>query len=420
MMIHRGPLSSAAEMQILHVIHTLDPKAGGPPAVATRLAAAQASLGHQVSIVHYASPDASQRIAASLAPIPGMPAVTIHTLAHEPGKVGRIRANTAAAWLARHVANFDFLHIHGVWEGLLVRAAGAARRRGIPYCLVPHGMLDPWSIGGQGFVNTYKKKLALALVYRATLDHAAFLHVLNPDEATGLAPLRLKARVEIIPNGIFEPEVSPLPAPGNFRAAHPELGDDPYVLFLSRVHFKKGLDFLIAAFKEIALKHPRLRLVIAGPDDGYAATVQSMVAQSGLADRTHLVGPQYAQSKLAAFVDAAAFCLPSRQEGFSVAIIEAMACGIPVVISDQCHFPQVQESGAGIVTPLGAAPTAAALDAVLSMPPDRRHAMGRIGREMVLSRFTWPNIAATTIDAYARSAAPGPSASAASSRPARS
>ncbi|MFA6046111.1 MAG: glycosyltransferase [Phycisphaerales bacterium] len=390
-------------MHILHVINTLDPKTGGPPAVATRLAAAQASLGHEVGIVCYADPAADARIASSLAPIPGMSAVTIHTIAPEVGGRGRLVAPNAHAWFDANFPKQSFIHIHGVWDRLLLRAARAAARLRVPYVIVPHGMLDPWSISGQGIAKTIKKRVGLLVAYRSMLAKAAFVHVLNPYEAAAIKAFNLPAPTEIIPNGIFEAEVSPLPAPGAFRAKHPELGADPYVLFLSRVHFKKGLDFLVEAFATLSAAHPALRLVIAGPDDGYLATLKELIQRAGVADHVHVVGPLYGTDKLAAFIDATAFCLPSRQEGFSVAILEAMACGIPVVITEECRFPQVGPAGAGFVVPLGAAHTAAALGRVLKLPDPK--AMGAKGRDLVLSQFTWPRIAEQTIEAYGRRSA---------------
>ncbi|MEK6702778.1 MAG: glycosyltransferase, partial [Planctomycetota bacterium] len=118
------------------------------------------------------------------------------------------------------------------------------------------------------------------------------------------------------------------------------------------------------------------------------------------ADRVHFVGSVYGPDKLASFVDCEVFCLPSRQEGFSMAITEALACRKPVVISDQCHFPEVAETRCGYVTPVGAEPTAAALDAALSLPAAEAAAMGERGYELVTSRFTWPKIAERTIEAY--------------------
>lgn len=388
-------------MKILHVIHKLDPKEGGPPVVAARLAAAQAALGHSVGILHYADPEARERTAKSLGGIPGFSAVTVHDVAPEGGRIAQIRAGNLHRWLNANLGGQDFLHLHGIWNPILPATAKVAGRLRKPYALVPHGMLDPWCLTGQGFVKAIKKKVALAVTYRGMIDGAAFLHVLNADEGRLLGPLALKPPCVVLPNGVFEGEVSPLPAPGAFRAKHPELGQDRYVLFLSRLHFKKGLDFLADAFASLLPKHPGTRLVIAGPDDGMVAPLTEQVRKLGVQDRVHLVGSLYGQDKLAAFVDSAVFCLPSRQEGFSMAITEALACRRPVVISDQCHFPEVAETGSGAVTALGAGPTAEALDRVLSLPAPEAAAMGERGHALVMTRFTWPRIAERTLAAYA-------------------
>jgi glycosyltransferase involved in cell wall biosynthesis len=117
----------------------------------------------------------------------------------------------------------------------------------------------------------------------------------------------------------------------------------------------------------------------------------------------HIVGPLYGRDKIAALVDAACFCLPSRQEGFSLAVTEALACGVPPVISQACHFPEVAEVGAGEVVPLEAGAVAAALARVLS-DPQRHDRMAAAGRELVASRYTWSRVAAQTVEAYRRRA----------------
>lgn len=389
-------------MRILHVIPSMDPKQGGPPVVAARLAAAQAALGHAVEIIHYALPEAVERTGKSLAGVPGMERVRLHDIAPEGGAIAQIRALNLKRWITQHMSGCDYLHLHGVWNPILPITAKAARARQIPYCVVPHGMLDPWCLTGQGFAKAMKKRIALAISYRSMLDHAAFIHTLNRDEARLMEPLGLRPPAEVLPNGVFLDEMSPLPALGAFLGKHPELGSDPYVLFLSRLHFKKGLDFLADAFAMLRDRFPTLRLVIAGPDDGMVAPLTEQIGRLGIADRVHLVGSLYGQDKLAAFVDSACFCLPSRQEGFSMAITEALACGRPVVISDQCHFPEVAEAGAGEVTPCGSAPTAEALARVLSLSDAARAEMGRKGRELVETRYTWPRIAERTLEIYAR------------------
>jgi glycosyltransferase involved in cell wall biosynthesis len=142
-------------------------------------------------------------------------------------------------------------------------------------------------------------------------------------------------------------------------------------------------------------------LVVAGPDEGAKAAFEAQIANLGIADRVHLVGPIYGARKLSALRDCDCFCLPSRQEGFSLAVTEAMACEAPVVISTQCHFPEVKQAGAGIIVQLNAEAIAAALAAVLCDPAAARQ-MGRNGRELVVSRFTWPKVAEEMIDNYRR------------------
>jgi glycosyltransferase involved in cell wall biosynthesis len=261
-------------------------------------------------------------------------------------------------------------------------------------------MLDPWSLAQKRL----KKKLALAFGYRAVLDNASALHLLNDDEQTLIRPLRLRAPQVVIPNGVFLEEFEPLPRAGSFTARLPRLGGHRFILFLSRLHYKKGLDYLADAFARLCQTDRETHLVVAGPDGGAGGDFERRVSLSGLTDRVHLVGPLYGEAKLAALVDAACFCLPSRQEGFSLAVLEALACRLPVVLSRDCHFPEVAAAGAGEVVGLEARAVADALGRVLRDDRARRR-MGAAGRDLVESRFTWPRVAQSCMAAYARALA---------------
>ncbi len=382
-------------MRLAHIISSLDPAAGGPPMVATRLAAAQAALGHEVALVAYApTPAVRETIKRAMAGVPHADAVSIIEL-QRPRGLSRITAASAAREL-RRMPRFDFFHMHGVWNPIIRAAARAAIANRIPFAITPHGTLDPWSLAQRPL----KKRLALALGYRAMLNRAAFIHTLNDDERRLLDPLKLAAPREVVPNGIFLEELANPPARGTFRAAHAGLGNDPFVLFLSRLHYKKGLDYLADAFAIVQRHIPDAQLVVAGPDEGARAEFERQVASHGV-KHVHLVGPLYGPDKLAALTDAAIFCLPSRQEGFSIAITEALACGLPVVISDQCHFPEVGEAGAGFITPLEPKDIAARLVELLR-DASLRERMGAAGAALVRSRFTWPKVAERTIELYKR------------------
>lgn len=383
-------------MKILHTLPNLDPSAGGLASVAIRLASAQAGLGHDVAIACYHDPSADQRIAADAARVPHFGRVQVeHVAALTPWecRLG-LRARRRIDAIVRR---FDIVHNHGVWDTLARIVTAAARKHDIPYVIAPHGMLDPWSMSQKWL----KKRVALALGYRAMLDAAAFIHALNHDEQQLMAPLRLKSPVQIIPNGVYLEEFQPLPLPGEFRGKHPELGDRPYVLFLGRLHPKKGLDYLAEAFAKVLCDGCDAALVVAGPDDGALGSFLEQCRRLGIADRIVLTGLIWGREKLAALVDAACFCLPSRQEGFSMAIAEALACQVPVVISQACHFPEVAQAGAGFVLPLETKALAEALLHLLCDPSGAR-AMGRRGRELVRQQYAWPAIARRAIDAYAQ------------------
>lgn len=389
-------------MQILHVIRSLDPAHGGPPGVVARLAASQARLGHRVTVLSYASHGREAAIGKALARVPNLHLCRLDYV--EPSGV----AESLFAGRARDAAvrgslfhGCDFVHLHGVWDTILRGVATEARRHAVPYAVRPAGTLDPWSLRQR----RWKKRVALALVVRRMLNGAAFLHALNSDEAQLFAPLRLRVPVEIVPNGVFVEEIEPLPPRGTFRATQPALGRRPFILFLGRLHYKKGLDYVADAFAAIAPWLPEVMLVVAGPDGGAQRGFEERVTAAGLRDRVLLVGPLYGEEKLAALADAACFCLPSRQEGFSVAITEAMACHVPVVVSRACHFPEVADAGAGEVVDLCPEAVAAALTRVMSDELLRAR-MGRAGRELVISRFTWPRVAERLTDAYLRRGRP--------------
>lgn len=390
-------------MKIVHVITSMDPDKGGPQAVVMRLAAAQAELGHAVHVVSQADDGTCARVVALGETIPGFEQIRWHLLP-PPGRLEEILCRKARPLLSHVLADADQLHLHGVWEPILSCAATIARRIGLPYCVCPAGMLDSWSLAQK----RWKKQLALALGCRRMLDNAAFIHALNRDEVELMQPVGLRAPAEIIPNGVFVEEFEQLPSPECFSALVSLPRGRRYVLFLSRLHYKKGLDLLAHGFQTVARHCPDVDLVVAGPDGGAEDDFRDLVRRFGLEKRVLMVGPLYGRTKLQALVSAACFCLPSRQEGFSIAITEALACGTPVVITHACHFPEVAAAGAGAVVSLDPAEIARGMIEVLS-DRDAAEAMGRNGRRLVFENYTWPRIARLTASLYEAYAPPAAS-----------
>ncbi|HYE37380.1 glycosyltransferase [Methylocaldum sp.] len=380
-------------MRILHVIHSLDFGLGGPPVVATHLAAQQAQCGHEVGIIATESAQDEARVEALREQLPGFDQVSLFSCPNLPLK-------EFAGWgpglalLKKLLDRRVFVHLHGVWDPLIKSAAHWMLRLGGAYGIAPHGMLDPWCLRQKRL----KKEIALRLGVKAVLNNAAFVHVLTENEGRQVEKIARNTRVATIPNGVDLGEVDNQETL-DIHDILPELGGHRYILFLGRLHHKKGLDLLMAAFRRIAEQHDAVDLVIAGADFGERSTIERNVSDRPLKRRVHLPGPLYGSRKLSVLKNAACFCLPSRSEGFSVAVVEALACRVPVVISEQCYFPEVAGAGAGIVVPLNTDALIDGLAAFLSDAEKCRSA-GGAGRRLVERRYTWPVVADRAVDAY--------------------
>ncbi len=198
----------------------------------------------------------------------------------------------------------------------------------------------------------------------------------------------------IIPNGV----AADFTVSGDLRPLY-HLGDGPIVLFLGRLHERKGLQFLIPAFSQIIQAIPASRLLVVGPDSGMLESMRILVAQLGIADRVTFTGMLTGADQRAALATADVFVLPAVGEGLSMAVLEAMAAGLPVIVTPGCNLPDVETRGAGLLVERAVEPLAAALRTLLT-DADRRKAMGEQGRAWVRESFTWPAIAAQTEALY--------------------
>ena len=372
-------------MRILHVVSGIDARLGGPVAALTGLVRAQAALGHEPII------------AASYCK--GHDLSIAEQLRHEGIKVDLIGPALIPklAWhpsIRRHLdallhTGIDVVHIHALWEEIQHRAARLAARHHIPYIIRPCGMLDPWSLRqGAAF-----KKIYMAARLRKNLTQASAIHYTTAAERDLAAPLRILATPIVEPNGLDLSEFGELPPKGLFRERFPQVGHRPYALFLSRLHFKKGLDLLIPAFQKAALKD--VDLVIAGPADSAAFEdeLKALVRQQGMEQRVHFVGMLRGVQKIAALAEAQLFVLPSRQENFGVSVIEALAAGTPVLVSDQVNLHDVvSEREVGGVVPLDIDRLTAELRRWLENPVLCR-ATGERARPFALETYAWPQIA---------------------------
>ncbi|MEE2788162.1 MAG: glycosyltransferase [Myxococcota bacterium] len=381
-------------LRIVHIYNQLDPTNGGPPHVIVGLAAGQQALGHQIGLVSedpVGHRGLADFLAAHLSDVPIRHA--IHPKLFVP-------AWTRQAF-EHAIQGADIVHMHGIWPSAPMMASRTCRAMGIPYVVSPHGSLHRGAL-----TEKMLKKLVgmWTLGYREYLRHAAAIHFLNASEKDGAQHppyfgVRLPSNQVVMPNGIFPAMLERPPKPGAFSEMVQGIRGKPYILFLSRLHPGKGLDLLAHAFAQVARVRPDVHLVLVGQDQGAQAGVEAIIAMHRLEARVHFTGPIFDNRKMAAYADAAVFCLPSRHEGFSMAITEALAWARPVVITKTCHFPEVSQARCGLEVDLNADEIAEGLLTLLN-DPVAAQAMGERGREMVLARFTWPAIAARMVDVY--------------------
>jgi glycosyltransferase involved in cell wall biosynthesis len=291
----------------------------------------------------------------------------------------------------------DVIHSHGLWMYMDYLSSRTASSFGRPHVISAHGSFEPWALAR----SAWKKNLVRFLFADRSLERAACLHALCRPEAENIRALGYKSPIAVIPNGIDPADFMELPPKGTLAEKFPQLEGCKLILFLSRIHPKKGLLHLAAAWGTLAERFPEWHLVVAGPDEvGHRTEIEKALAAHGVAHRTTLTGMVTGRCKLAVLASADVFVLPSFSEGFSMAVLEAMACGLPVLLTPGCNFPEAVAAGAALEIEPDVQSTAAGLQQLMEMTNHQRQEMGERGRELVNSRYTWSRVARKMIELY--------------------
>jgi glycosyltransferase involved in cell wall biosynthesis len=372
-------------MKILHVVPTYYPavRYGGTIRAVHELARAQAARGHDVHAftTNVDGPGVSN---VPLGVPVNMEGVQVW---YFPTGAGRriYRSPAMGRALKAALPRFDIAHLHSVYLWPTAKAASMARRMGVPYVLTPHGMLAEDLIRRKSAVV---KRAWIAMFERRNVNEAAAVHVTANAEGDDLLKLGFKPRhIAVVPNGVEPPpECNPPPAE-----------DKPYILFLGRINWKKGLDRLIPAMRHL----PDAELIIAGNDEeNYQPQMEALARETGVADRVRFTGPADDAQKWRLIAGARLLALPSYNENFGIVVLEAMAAGCPVVVTPEVGLaPAVRESGAGMVVPGLPAVLAEAMGTLLADAGLRAH-MGAAGRKAAQD-FSWPVIAQKMDEIYA-------------------
>ncbi len=363
-------------MKILRCIHTLDPTIGGPLESVRQSSLLLARRGHEVEVASLDAPDAPW-----LREFP----VPVHALG--PGRGSYGYTPRLVPWLRQRHARYDAVVVHGIWQYNSFGVWRALHRTATPYFVFPHGMLDPW------FNRTYPLKHLKKLLYwpwaeyRVLRDARAVLFTSEEERRLARESFSLYRAHEVVVNyGTAAPEVDLARAREEFFSAFPQLRGEKILLFLGRLHEKKGCAELIRAFAG----EPLERLVMAGPcaDESYRQELLRLTSELGCGERVIFTGMLSGERKWGAFAAAEAFILPSHQENFGIAIAEALACGKPVLISNKINiWREIVEEGAGFAEEDDLAGTRRLLERWRPTSAEERETMGAQARRCFAERF---------------------------------
>lgn len=384
-------------MRILYTVADLQPESGGPSRSVAALAAAVAGSGVEVELLalEYGSGRNGPMI-------PQKPVQT--TLVPCRGAVaGKFRSSPSFdATLLKHCQPNTglVLHDNGLWLPTNHATARVARGMKIPFIISPRGMLTPWAMRFHGF----KKRLAWLLYQRRDLQSARVLHATSRQEAKEFRALGLRQPIAVVPNGVVLPP--PEGQKSEVRGRKPEIRT---ILFLSRIHPKKGLLDLVEAWAIVQATESRdqkaesrkWRVVVAGGDEnGHLAKVKAEIRRLKVENDFEFVGEVADEKKWDLYRSADLFVLPTKSENFGIVIAEALACGLPVITTRGTPWEDLQQRQCGWWVEIGATPLADALNEAMRLPDEERCAMGLRGRRLVEENYTWPAAAKKMVAVY--------------------
>jgi glycosyltransferase involved in cell wall biosynthesis len=371
------------QVRVVHTIAGLKDRAGGVARSVPGLCEALAREGCAALLVSQKPAGVARE--ALLTPDPAL--VETRLLAGSDWERWRISYTPRlGAQLRSILAEFKpgVLHDHGLWLHMNHAAAIAARNPRVPRVVSPRGMLEQWSLS----YRAWKKRLAWRAYQQGDLQAADAFCTTSHAEADSVRALGFRQPIAVIPNGV------PMPRP-----IAKSMGTERKVVFMSRLHPKKGLLDLVQAWKSIDARG--WKLVLAGPDeDGHGQVVREAVRAAGLEGHVLFAGSVSGDAKRDLLGSADLFVLPSYSENFGIVVGEALSYGVPVITTTGTPWSNLVEQRCGWWVPPGADSIAAALTAAMAQSDAERAAMGARGRELVEARFSWPAVARQHIALY--------------------
>ncbi|MFC1951684.1 glycosyltransferase [Chloroflexota bacterium] len=313
----------------------------------------------------------------------------------------KVRTRTFKAWLnlarfyvtpamikgvGEEICHFNVIHMHAYRSFQNVVIHYYAKKLGIPYILQAHGSLETFS------ENTKLRWFFDKIRGHRILKDASKVIAVTQIEAEQYKNMGVSEdKIEIVPNGIYLSAFENLPERGEFRRKWGINDSQKIILYLARIHKIKGPDLLAKAFAGLSKEIDNAKLVITGPDDGYLSSLKKLIADLEISDKVLFTGPLYGREKLKAYVDADVYVLPSAYETFPITVLEACACGIPVVVTDRCGIADVIKDQAGLIVPCEIEQLQHTLRLILD-DDKMRERFSKKGKLLVREKYDWEKI----------------------------
>lgn len=377
-------------MKILHVIPYFTPKRGGNVNVVHNLSKQLAKRGHDVTIIT-TDFEFDEKYARTLEEI-GVEIFPFHCIANI--KLFLI-SPSMKKWLKKNIKNFDTIHLHDFrsYQNYIVHYY--ARKYRIPYILQPHGS-TPRIIEKRKFKWLFDVAFGYKILKDANRVIAVSKAEVEQCKQTGIN----EDKIVTVPDGIDIEAFKELPSHGKFREKY-DIKEDHMILFLGRIHKRKGVNFLIKTFSELAREMSNVVLVIIGPDDEYNIEVEKLIKTLNLNNRIKFIGYVDEKDKLSAYVDADVLVYPAIHEIFGLVPFEAIMCGTPVIVTDDCGCGElVREANCGYLVKYGdVADLKDKMKMAIENPAEGEEMVER-GKKYILENLTWDKVVEKFLKIY--------------------
>ena len=288
------------------------------------------------------------------------------------------------------VVDADIVHGHGFYVDVNRVAGGLAIQLEKPLVYHADGIFEPWVLER----SRGKKYVANRLFEGRNRSYASLWRAITESEVDSIREQGIEAPIVVVPNGVRVEEYAGALSRDRREEAKERL------LFLGRIHPKKGIDLLVEAWADLPSYHERWDLVIVGPDeDGYGATIEELIETRNLGGSVHMLGGVRGPAKIEVYRRASVMVLPSRSDVISLVALEAMASGLPIVLSRECNLEDVEVRGAGLLCDPTVPSVRDSVQRMLDLPRDSRDAMGERGRRWVESEYSWAAAARKVLEA---------------------